>query len=190
MVASNKTLKNQYINELISEREIDIARGGIYPSLSVNAGYDYLWSNQKFDGLPRSKAESYDYYGNINLSLNIFDGFNTRRGIEIAKIQNQIAQIETEEIKHTLNNALDQLFELYNIQKELLMVSEENLTAAKLNFEISEERFKNGAINSFNFRDAQIVYLNSALQRLSSIYNLINTDTELARLTGSIIMEE
>lgn len=190
MVASNKTLKNQYINELISKREIDIANGGIYPSLSVNAGYDYLWSNQKFDNLPRSRTESHNYYGNINLNLNIFDGLNTRRNIEIATIQNEIAQIETEEIKHTLNNALDQLFELYNIQKDLLMVSEENLAAAKLNFEISEDKFKNGAINSFNFRDAQIVYLNSALQRLGSIYNLISTDTELARLTGSIITEE
>ena len=190
MLASNKTLKNQYINELISERDIDIARGGIYPSLSLNAGYDYLWSNQKLNDFPRSKAESFDYYGNLSLNLNIFDGLNTRRGIEIAKIQNEIAQIETEEIKHSLDNALSQLFELYNIQKDLLMVSEENLIAAKLNFEISEEKFKNGAINSFNFRDAQIVYLNTSLQRLNSIYNLISTDTDLARLTGSIITEE
>jgi outer membrane protein TolC len=93
------------------------------------------------------------------------------------------------EITHSLSNVLSQLFELYNIQKDLLMVADENLAAAKLNFEISEERFRNGAINSFNFRDAQIVYLNAALQRLNSIYNLISTDTEIARLTGSIITE-
>ena len=78
---------------------------------------------------------------------------------------------------------------MYNIQKDLFDVAEENLSAARLNFEISKEKFKNGAINSFNFRDAQIVFLNASLLRLNSIYNLISTDTEIARLTGSIITE-
>jgi outer membrane protein TolC len=190
MLSSNKTLKNQYLNEIISERDIDIARGGIYPRLSLSAGYDFLNSNRKVSGFPRIKAESYDYYGNLNLSLNLFDGLNTRRSLEIAKIQSEISKIETEEITHSLTNVLTQLHELYNIQKDLLGVAEENLAAAKLNLQISEEKFKNGAINSFNFRDVQIIYLNASLQRLNSIFNLINTDTELARLTGSIITEK
>lgn len=189
MLTSNKNLKNQYINEIISELDIDIARGGIYPRLSVSAGYDYLNSTKTVTGFPSSKSNSYDYYGNVNLSMNIFDGFNTRRSLEIAKIQNEISKIQTEEITHALTNTLTQLLELYNIQKEIIAVEEENLAASKLNLQISEEKFKSGAINSFNYRDVQIVYLNASLQRLNSIYNLINTNTELARLTGSIISE-
>lgn len=189
MLSSNKTLKNQYLNEVISERDIDIARGGMYPRLSLNAGYDFLNSNRKIAGLPKTTADSYDYYGNLTLSLNLFDGLNTRRSLEIAKIQSEISKIETEEMIHSLTNVLTQLLELYNIQKDLLEVAEENLVATKLNLQISEEKFKSGAINSFNYRDVQIIYLNASLQRLNSIYNLINTDTELARLTGSIISE-
>ena len=52
MLSSNKTLKNQYLNEVISERDIDIARGGIYPKLSVTAGYDYLNSTEKLMAFP------------------------------------------------------------------------------------------------------------------------------------------
>ena len=189
MLSSNKTLKNQYLNEMITERDIDIARGGIYPRLSVTAGYDYLNSTRKISGLSSTMSDSYDYYGNVNLSMNIFDGFNTRRSLEIAKIQSEISKIQTEEITHALTNTLTQLIELYNIQKELIAVEEENLAATKLNLQISEEKFKSGAINSFNYRDIQIVYLNASLQRLNSIFNLINTNTELARLTGSIISE-
>lgn len=189
MLESNKTLKNQYLNEIISNRDIDIARGGIYPKLSVNAGYDYLNSRRQTDGFPETKANSYDYYGNLSLSLNIFDGFNTRRSLEVAQIQSEISKVQTEEITHTLTNTLTQLLELYNIQKDLIVVAEENLAATKLNLQISEEKFKSGAINSFNYRDVQIIYLNASLQRLNSIYNLISTNTELARLTGSIISE-
>lgn len=110
--------------------------------------------------------------------------------MEIAKIENEVSKIETEQIEHSLNNTLTQLYELYNIRKELLNVSEENLDAAKLNLQISEEKLKNGSISSFNYRDVQIIYLNAAIQKLNAIYNLKETDTELARLTGSIVSEE
>ena len=190
MLSENKTLKNQYLNEVINEREIDIARGGMYPRINLSAGYDYLKANRQVNSLPRIKEDSYDYYGNLSLSLNLFDGLNTKRSLETAKIQSEISKIETEEMVHTLSNVLTQLLELYNIQKELLIVAEENLGAAKLNYQISEEKFKSGAINSFNYRDVQIIYLNASLQKLRSIYSLISTDTELARLTGSIITEK
>lgn len=190
MLASNSTLKNQYISEIINERDIDIARGGMYPKISLNAGYDYLDSKRLENNDPEITSKSYDYYGNVSLSLNLFNGFNTRRSLEIAQIQSEISKIETEEMIHSLTNSLTQLIELYNIQKDLLVVADENLAAAKLNYQIAEEKFKSGAINSFNFRDIQIIYLNASLKRLSSIYSLINTDTQLAKLTGSIISEK
>ncbi|MCB0729450.1 MAG: TolC family protein [Ignavibacteriae bacterium] len=190
MFASNKTLKNQYINQIISERNIDIASGDFYPTLRLSSGYDYESANQKINSLPRSKSTGYDYYGNLILSWNLFNGLNTRRSLEIAKIENEVSKIETEQIEHSLNNTLTQLYELYNIRKELLNVSEENLDAAKLNLQISEEKLKNGSISSFNYRDVQIIYLNAAIQKLNAIYNLKETDTELARLTGSIVSEE
>jgi len=189
MVSSNKTLKNQYLSEIIQEREIDIARGGMYPQISLNAGYEYLNSTKKTNSMPKVSSDSYDYYGNLTMSLNLFNGLNTRRSLEIAKIQSEISKIETEEIIHTLSNSLSQLYELYNVQKDILTVSEENLKAAKLNFQISGDKFKSGAINSFNYRDIQIIYINASLQKLNAIFNLISTDTELARLTGSIVSE-
>ncbi|PID62963.1 MAG: hypothetical protein CR986_00610 [Ignavibacteriae bacterium] len=190
MAINNKNLKNQYLNEMISEREIDIARSGIFPKLIFNAGYDYTKVRRDIRGVAIQNTNSYDYYGNLTLKLNIFNGFNTRRALEIAKIKNEISKIKIEEIKHSLDNSLIQLLELYNIQKELLNVADENVNSTKLNLQISEEKFKNGVINSFNYRDVQLVYLNASLRKLNAIYNLIKTDTELARLTGSIITEE
>jgi outer membrane protein TolC len=189
MMSNNRNIKNQFINEIIAEKNINIAKGGFYPSLIFSSGYDYLNSRKEISGFPRTTSNSYDYYGNLTLSLNLFDGLNTRRSLEIAKIQKEINKIETEEIIHTLKNNLAQLIDLYNIQKDLLSVSEENIEAAKLNFKISKDKFRNGTINSFNYRDAQVAYLNASIQKLNSIYNLIITDTELAQITGAILTE-
>lgn len=69
-------------------------------------------------------------------------------------------------------------------------VSEQSLEAAEMNLQIADEKFKSGAINSFNYRDIQINYLNTALNRLQAMYNLIYSNTTLARLTGGFLQEQ
>ena len=63
------------------------------------------------------------------------------------------------------------------------------MKSTKLNLDISTEKFKNGIINSFNYRDIQILYMNTAFNELEAIYNLIQSKTDLLRLSGGIISE-
>jgi outer membrane protein TolC len=72
----------------------------------------------------------------------------------------------------------------------LLEVSNESLEAAEMNLQIADEKFKSGVINSFNYRDIQLSYLNSALNQLQSIYNLIYSNTTLTRLTGGFLNQD
>jgi outer membrane protein TolC len=93
------------------------------------------------------------------------------------------------EMEISLSNLMKNYFELYEIRKELYGVSLANLESAKLNLEISTEKFRSGAINSFNFRDVQVIYLRTAVAQYQAIYNLIDVQTELLRLSGGIISE-
>jgi len=126
---------------------------------------------------------------NISLNFNLYDGGRTRRLIKQAHIQEDIGSIQEDQLKQTLSNALLTVYEMYQIRKQLLSVADLGLETAQLNLDLSTEKFKNGSINSFNFRDVQIVYLNSEFNRLEAVYNLINTHTELLRATGGIISE-
>ena len=56
--------------------------------------------------------------------------------------------------------------------------------------QISGDKVRAGTINSFNYRDVQLIYLSASLNRLSAVYNLIDADTALARITGGIVREE
>ena len=97
--------------------------------------------------------------------------------------------MEIAEMKHDLTNSLANIYEYYQVRNELLIVAEENLQAASLNLQISEEKFEAGAINSFNFRDVQNIYLNAAHRKLEAIYNFIDTQTALLRMVGAIVQE-
>lgn len=190
MMSSNKTLQNQYINQEILKKGTGMAKSRSYLSLSLNAGGDY---NKGWYDLPKDDnydSYSFDYYANFTLSFNLFNGGNTRRTIQQAGINEQIGQLEILEMKQALANVLVNQYELYSIRKQLLNVAQANMESAGLNMQIATEKYRNGTINSFNFRDVQLIYLNAAHRKLNAIYDIIDTHTELLRLTGGIVTEE
>lgn len=185
MLASNKTLQNQFVNQNILKEAIRLNKSALYPKLSLNTGFDYSYAFDK----DNSGDYTYDYYANFSLSYTLFNGGNIRSDIQNAKISEQLGKIQVDQMKHQLSIQLTNYYELYTIRKQLLRVANESMEAAKMNLEIAEQKFESGAINSFNYRDAQLYYLNAANSRLEAIYNLIDTNLELLRLTGAIITE-
>lgn len=185
MLSDNTVLKNQYINLMISKNETKIKQGDYFPSLNLSTGLDNSNTLKGTDaGFENGTVTG---YANIAFSFDIYQAGSRKRAIEIAKINNEIADIQTDEIVHSLTNQLFSFYDLYTVRKELYIIAGEALETAKLNMDISGEKFRAGVINSFNYRDIQLMYLNSALQRLQSIYNLIDSNTALTRLTGGFV---
>lgn len=184
MFGNNQTLQNQYTNLLLSQKEIELKKAAMYPSLSLSTGMDNTYLNTS---AASSSSSTLSAYGNLSLSYNIFAGGNRKRAIEIAKIDEQISQTEIDEMQHSLTNQLLNLYDTYNVRITLLQVANESLAAAELNLQLAEDKYKTGSINSFNYRDIQVSYLNTALQRLQAIYNLIDSHTALTRITGGFV---
>ena len=185
MKSSNQILKNQYTNLLLMENETSLKRANYSPNLSLGAGAELTesWAS------PSSQTNNgtLSPYGNLRLSYDIYSAGVRRRSVEIARINEEIAQVEIAEMEHALTNELFNLADYYGVRVELLNVANENMAAAELNLSISEEKYRAGVINSFNFRDVQLIYLNAALGRLQSIYNLIDSKTRLTRITGGFL---
>lgn len=188
MASSNRNLKNQYVNQEILKKDINIAKSDLWPSLSMAAGSDLsqTWVNYEKH---QPNTYLYNFYGNFALSFNLFNGGNTRRAIQEARINEKIGNLEIAQLTQTLENQLVNQYELYDIRRQLLDVADVNLESARLNLEIATEKYRNGTINVFNFRDVQLIFLNASANKLNAIYNLIETETELLRLTGGIITE-
>jgi outer membrane protein TolC len=185
MMSNNQTLLNQYTNLQLQKKETDLRKSALYPSLSVATGLDENIGNVRFIG----NTDALSTYGNLRLSWDIYSGGTRKRALEVARINEEIAGVEIEQMEHALMNELLNLYDFYSIRIALLEVADESLEAAELNMSIADEKFRSGAINSFEYRDIQLIYLNSALRRLEAIYNLIGSRTSLTRLTGGFLME-
>ncbi len=190
MLFNNQSLRNQYTNLLLAEKDIRLAKSAFYPSLSLSAGMDNAWSRSYIQNDELLDLNSHTPYGGLTLRYNIYQGGNRTSAVEIARIEEEINRTGIENMEHRLLNELYQRYDQYLVRQELLVISGENLEAAKLNLEISGEKFKSGAINSFNYRDIQLIYLDAALQRLQAVYNLIVSKTALTRITGGFLNYE
>ncbi len=197
MTNSNSNLRNQYVNQELLRNTTALNKADRSPTLDLGFGYSYTrnWqdlSEAVFGGGESGpeeviKSRTTNYFANFTLAFTLFDGGRIKRQIRNARIQEAMGNLETEELKLALHNDLLSALDRYNVRKKLLEISEESLENASLNLDLSEERYKNGTINSFNYRDIQVNYLQAALRNLQSKFDLVQTDTELLRLTGGIL---
>lgn len=189
MFENNKGLQNQYVNQRLLGNAVASAKSAYSPALDFRGGASGTKTRNNFVERETSWSNSANFYGNFTLSFNLFSGGNRKRALQIANIDEEVGLVKIDEMQHDLTNSLSNLYEFYLVRKELLNVADENLEAAKLNLQISREKFESGAINSFNFRDVQNIYLNASQRKLEAIYNFIDTHTALLRMTGTIIQE-
>ena len=187
MKADNQNLKNQYTSLLLKENETSLQKSAYYPSVSLGAGMDYGHTWAFSGGSQTFYNETIMPYGNVRLSFDIYSAGVRKRGVEIAKINEDVAKVEIDQMEHALTNELFNLYDYHTVRLELLNVADENLEAAELNLSISEDKYRSGVINSFNYRDIQLIYLSVSYQRLQAVYNLISSKASLANITGGFL---
>jgi outer membrane protein len=190
MLNGNKNLQNQYIAVSLAEKEIKLAKANYYPTVSFNAGGQVVDMNQNYNSGQEMASVSSNVYGNLSLSYNIFNGGVRKRAVDIAKIEEEAVNIEREEMELSLTNQLYQLLDFYKARKSMLKLADERLGVARLNLDISQQKLKAGTINSFNYRDVQLIYQNAATAYSDALYNLIDVQTSILRITGQMVNEE
>lgn len=189
LLKNNRHLKNQYVNLKILKKEVKLQQSMLYPTINFGTGVNY--GDQRFSNSQGSGGgNSIDYYGNASLSFNLFNGGQVKKGIQAAKIQEQIGQVELNQQKHELQNALRQNWDFYNARRDLFSISEENKETARLNMSMAEEREALGAISSFDFRQIQLSYLNASIASQEYLYQCLESKIELVRLSGQMMQKE
>ena len=192
MLSNNQTLKNQYINQLIMKKDKDLAKANMFPVVSFGSGVTHNISG--FDGtglggvpINSSGNTSLSYYANLSLTFTLFNGNKAHRAFKNMKIQEEIAELTTNEMELSLSNELITAYELYNARLSILKLTNSGMETAELNLKLGQEKYEGGSISSFEFRDIQTAYLNTVATQLETVFNAISAHTDLVRLTGGIV---
>jgi outer membrane protein TolC len=132
-------------------------------------------------------GHSYGGYGNFSLRYTLFNGGQISRAIENAQLREQIGQLDTDQLKLSLERDLLITHENYNVLRQVAEIAHIKLQAAELNLTLANERFKNGALSAIDLRIVQENYQSAALENYLAIYSVLASKTDLVRLTGGLV---
>jgi outer membrane protein TolC len=186
MNSNSTNLKNQLINLELSKQELKLAQSNLYPVVSFNLGAQN--TNSTFVlGSESQGGSTLNYFGNFTLSFRLFDGGKIKRAIKNVVIQEEITNLNVEKTKLELSQELEIQLENYNARTNIFSINKRAFEASKKNLEIAHLKENSGLINSFNLRDIELAYLRAGVSLFDSMYAIIDSKTNLTKLTGGII---
>lgn len=200
LLATNSQLRTLRVNQALADINTRLIEAEHKPTVGLTAGANYDYSlatgTQTFvfgdappdpRDLPGIGATTLN--GQLGLSVNylLFDGGARNVRAQSAKLQEITARLDVEAVSQQLRATLLNTLDRYENQREIVDLTRRLIANAEQNLGISEERFKGGTINSFDYRAIQLNYINAEFQLLNALLNLKNTETEVLRLTGQIV---
>jgi outer membrane protein len=146
-----------------SFKSLQIAKGGIYPRLSLNASVGSGFSGNNVEVTPNGDFVTKRFnnqldenlYQSVTLSLSIpiLDRHQTTFNIQRAKIEVEKAKINQERTDQDLQNKVEQLeIDIDNAKSELVL-SEKALKSAQLFSENAKLKYENGAMNFATYNE-------------------------------------
>jgi outer membrane protein TolC len=200
VIPVQRGLDEQYLYEktIAENTELDIARMGQnaadlevrqiqserFPEIVLNSGYSY--SRNEAGGGFFQFNETTGFNVGLTARVNLFDGFNTNRRIENARINRKSSELQLEEIRLFIRSRFQTLFRSYQNNLELVDLEKDNLSNAEQTLDIALERFRLGTISSLELREAQRSFLESENRLINAEFEAKVAETELLRLSGEL----
>lgn len=184
--SSNQSLKNQTINSMLAEQQTKLAKSGMYPVVSFNAGINQSQSSFSVGDLS-GEGQTLSYFGNFALNFNVFNGGRTRRALQNAQINEEIALLSYSDMERQVQLEMVNRIDRYNAEMAIYNLVDINVENQRTALDIVADRFANGMVNSFDYRNAQLNYLNTSLAQIEALTNLLNSHVNLVRLRGGIL---
>jgi outer membrane protein TolC len=182
----NPTLLAAIVSKRISDLDIKNTQSLQMPQIDLLAGYNMNQvENGAGFGVQRGTSNALNY--GLRATINIFDGYNQKRRVQNAKINAEIAQLQVDDLKNSLNASLERAYVTYENALNLINLESENYTIAKQNIDIAFDRFKVGIATSYELREVQRNAVAAETRLIEAKFAAKSAEIELIRLSGGIL---
>ena len=159
-----------------SERQIAIARAGLYPTLSLSAGLQtnyYKTNGVKADAFATQLKNNFSQYVGLNLSVPIFNRFQTRNNIRTARLDRETQILQLDNVKKSLYKEIQQAY--YNALAASSKYTSSVAAAAssKDAFTLTQAKYENGKATITEFNEAKAIYLNAESDLVQARYEYL-----------------
>jgi len=144
-----------------ANKQLDIAKGNQYPSLSFGANYYNLFNNRyaDFNGTSISFADQLNsnmrFGMGLRLNIPIFNRFQVKNNIANAKLQINDFEYRLQSAKNTLRKDIETAYTNAIASLNSYISSDKALRSMEEAFRYTEEKFNEGVVNSVEYNQSK-----------------------------------
>jgi outer membrane protein len=174
-LAIKPQIKNAALNKEIASLDEKIAKAGYYPTLSASAGISSSYSSKGTDPYFGQISDAISPSAGFSLSIPIYQKKQVKTNVTVAKISYQDAELTEINTKNALRKSIEQACQDVISSQIKYEASIESYKATLEASTLSDEKFKNGMINSVDYLVSKTNLIVAESELLQSKYNLIYT---------------
>jgi len=183
-IAENTELEIARMSKNAAALQVQQIRAERFPEIALNSGYSYN-RNEAGGGFFQFN-ETTGFSVGLTARVNLFDGFNTNRRVENARINQKNTDLQLEDSRLMIRSRFHTLFLTYQNNLALVDLEQDNLSNAEETLDIALERFRLGTISSLELREAQRSFLEAENRLINARFEAKFAETELLRLSGEL----
>lgn len=156
-----------------SELDIDIARSGYIPTLSLSAGIGSTNANGSDFTFGEQIKRNWNNSLGVTLSIPIFNNRQTKSSIQKAKLQKQTSELSLLDEQKTLFKTIEGLWLDANSAQQRYVAAVENLKSTQTSYDLVQEQFNLGMKNTIELLTEKNNLLSARQETLQAKYMAI-----------------
>lgn len=161
------------LNVKTSELDINIARAGYIPSLSLSAGIGTTNANGSDFTFAEQIKQNWNNSIGLTVSIPIFNNRQTKSAVQKAKIQKQTSELDLLDNQKTLYKAIEGLWLDANSAQQRYAAAIETLRSTQTSYNLIQEQFNLGMKNTVELLTEKSNLLNAQQETLQAKYMAI-----------------
>lgn len=184
-------------NKIVAEKGVKIARSSFYPAVTLSGNYGYN-DRELFGGgfggsfggtsLGGGNTKSHTIDSGIGLvvSFNVFNGNLDKIDFQNARIGLRNQELTLKNIENELEGLIREKYVTLQKRLETVEIEEQNVIAARQNLTLQQDRYRIGAADSLDFRDAQVNLVRAQSTLIIARFQSRVTLLEIQQLIGKL----
>ncbi len=161
---------------LVADKNIQLARTGYLPTLSLNAGTGssyYTVSGLPSETFRAQMRHNLSTYVGFSLRVPIFDAFSTRNSVRSARLQHYSARLDLERRESELYKTIQLAYYQAKGARDRYKTSAETLLAAQRSFDATRDKLALGRATALEFEQAKAKLYRTEVTRIQSHYEYL-----------------
>ena len=183
--SKRKELAQLNESEQMYQQSINIAKGDYKPTVVLGGSITYQNGQNrvfKWDAPDWDENISKQVY--LNVSMNLFNGMQTRESVAMAKTDLRSNQIQKESAERGIKLQIESSVNTLNDAFNQIGIRKRQVELATKNFELTEAAYKVGRDTQLNLLDATMELRSAKLDYMNALLNWNSAYNALLKATG------